>query len=134
MKFSLFALATGSSALVTLGESCPDTPVPVMTGFDKTKYTGKWYVQESDFRGVEGECTVANYVEQPNGDITVFNRTWLWFYFFSYFEAKGFVNCPTTTGACIVSLNTNVPPPDNATPGYHILETDYNSYTIVYNC
>ena len=133
MKFSLLALASGTSALVTLGEKCPDTPIPVMTGFDKAKYTGLWFVQKSDFRGVEGECTAAKYTEQPNGDITVFNRTWLWFYFFSYFSNSGFVGCPTTTGACAVQFG-NTPPSPSRSPNYHILETDYTNYTIIYNC
>ena len=71
----------------------------------------------------------------PSGDFEVDNRTWLWFFFFSYYSVNGSGRCPTNDGKCWITFNWAGNPPDTSKPaGYNILSTDYDNYTIIYNC
>ena len=132
----LAALATNeASALLTWGEKCPSGVISTMAGFDKQKYLGRWYAQEQDFR-FSGPCTTATYKLNSDGNIDVANRGWYWWFFFTYYSVNGTASCPTNDGKCWVTFNLAGDPPDVTaeTAGYNILFTDYDNYTIVYNC
>ena len=138
MKFSIFvlaALASDANGLITFGEKCPLPVIPTQGGFEKSRYLGRWYAQKQDFR-FSGPCTTATYKLKPDGDIEVDNRGWVWWFFFSYYSVNGIARCPTNDGKCWVTFNLLKEPPDVTaeTAGYNILSTDYDNYTIVYNC
>jgi len=131
---TIFLPILTSSALITTGEKCP-TSIPYQTSFDKTKYIGTWYEQKADFF-FSGQCTTATYAALPNTDVEVKNRAWFWWFFFTYFTLTGSATCKDNEAACWVSFNIagNRPDTTSTGPNYNILKTDYDNYTIIYNC
>ena len=137
MKFSslsLLAIAPVSSK-VTFGENCPTSGIQTMVEFDKSRYVGTWYVWKDD-HPFSSPCQTATYKALPNGDISVSNRGWFWWFFFSYFSVNGSARCPYTNGKCWVTFNLTGDRADisKGLGNYNVLKTDYDNYTIVYDC
>ena len=117
---------------ISLGK-CPADGFPVEKNFDKERYAGRWYEQVRDknmFFEKCAECTTADYDMLPNGDLSVYNRAWYW-YFNKYVSMHGSARCPGTDGKCIVNFGGKN---KSDRINYNILMTDYDNYSVVYSC
>ena len=111
----------------------------VKQDFDINKYLGTWYeaFRSKHFRFGAGECVTANYSIRPDGYIRVFNSN-------IKYDAEGklnnFRNKPSPgwayqpdpekkEGTLGVKFSVFQPFYGN----YNVLETDYESFTIVYS-
>ena len=132
----LISLISAAAASSTYGESCPDS-FPIMQNFDKNRLVGNWYVAKQDF-SFSGPCTTAKYTAKSNGDIAIGNRTWVWWFFFSYFNVSGVGKCPSSEGKCWVDVsfwgNEDSPDITGRAPNYNVVDTDYDNYILIYNC
>ena len=132
MKFSLLAMIAalnidGAEAGRSRG-SCKS--FPTQQNFSGEKYQGRWYDVASDFwLGVP--CTTADYLMKDNGDLSVFNRGYAWWYFFSYFTAEGAARC-SSDGKCRVDLGSRSL--SDGPINYNVIQTNYDNYTFVYSC
>ena len=81
-------------------------------------------------------CGTATYsfIEDEPGVIQIYNRGWYWWLFFAYWNLPGRAGEFSPEGKLHVNFNPfgdgNVQLP----PNYFILDTDYDSYTVVYAC
>ena len=76
-------------------------------------------------------CTTATYGERDDGDISVTNRAWLWWFFFRYFEIEGKARCDEN-GQCRVDFQEGADLEGRT--NYNVLSTDYDNYSLVYSC
>ncbi|XP_076323596.1 apolipoprotein D-like isoform X1 [Tachypleus tridentatus] len=113
---------------------CPDPPVK--KGFQADKYVGTWYEiakMPVPFQ-INQKCVTAKYVMKDNGRIGVFNRA-----------------IDIESGEIIIAIEGEAYPPDPEVPAklkvefptsnstyntgdYWVLDTDYNTYSVVYAC
>ena len=106
--------------------------VQTQADFDLSKYVGTWYeIQRDKSTTYEwfGQCIQAIYTANDDGTIAVENRGWydyLQKYTSIYLTAK----CQPGTALCHVSFK----PDTDYTPNYEVLLTDYESYSVVYDC
>ena len=70
-----------------------------------------------------------------DGKLDVQNRSWFWWFFFSYYTAPGTAACNAVGGIaeCEVRFFENK---DfvYTTPNYKVVDTDYTNYAFVYSC
>ena len=112
---------------------CPD--FTRQENFDLDAYRGRWYEQlrdKSTYYEIGDVCVTANYVDNGDGTTQVQNR--------SYDEeddvwtgGDAIAYDVGVDGGLWVSFFGNAPKP-GAKPNYNILSTDYENYTIVYDC
>lgn len=133
-KFSaIAALASTAQATYRIG-SCPS--FQAMESFDVNRYVGRWYeIVRDSMTTFElfSECVNVNYdvIEGYNGLVQVHNKNkypaWGW---------NDIVGQAIQTIEGGANLNVNFFEPASATKysNYHVLDTDYDNYTIVYSC
>lgn len=143
MKFTglilLMATCVAVNAQVQTDGACPT--FSVKTNFDTTKYLGRWYEYSKNPTKFEegGTCNIANYEDKTaNGKVVlgvlnqrIDNGKWV--------SAKGNAelgepNNAEKPGKFIVNFYD---PPSTRTAtetNYNVLDTDYDTYTIVYAC
>ena len=139
---ALLLLTESAEASRTYKAKCPTT-IPVVKTLDLSKYVGRWYELKRD-RGTPYEydsvCVTATYQKNSNGGIDVYNRGWYWWLFFTYWNLKGEAKCTNGSGACEVNFSPfrEATWAQSSSPAgkenYHVLDTDYTSYSIVYSC
>ena len=106
-----------------------------MEEFDINKYTGRWYEIVRDkytpFEILAG-CVNVDYGLKEDGTISVYNKAHRFFLGWTGGEASAIQSDVTGPG----SLNVNFRgEPDASKPGnYFVINTDYDTYSIVYNC
>mmetsp|Transcript_37221 Transcript_37221/g.50499 ORF Transcript_37221/g.50499 Transcript_37221/m.50499 type:complete len:159 (-) Transcript_37221:183-659(-) len=124
-RFAVVALATAASAA-----KCPKD-LAVVQNINAPAYMGTWYQQiqtlNLPYAGNDVVCTEAQYEDlQSNGTFKVLNsdqdtlsspRT--------YANLTG--HCPDGNGNCWVG-------PVIGNPNYQIVDTDYDSYSIIFSC
>lgn len=123
-------------ALYLTGE-CPTNPYPVVQNFNLERYLGTWYmIERYDNWWQEGlDCNTYLYTQNPNKSITTFvEARILW----------NEIKYTPLTGIAYVSDPNRVPqegrwnlsyygaPTDRV--NYHVLSTDYDNYSVVWNC
>ncbi|KAJ2940628.1 hypothetical protein O0L34_g14733 [Tuta absoluta] len=120
------------SAQVPFFGKCPD--VSAMTGFDPKRFLGKWHEAERYFAIFEGagKCVTAEYTENDNGGITVINKQ------LSILNGvqNGIKGEARQVGmpdegkleVRFPSMPANFPAP------FWIVDTDYDSYAVVWGC
>ena len=126
-----YALASFDSAAAS-NVVC-DT-VTKMTNFDGAAYMGVWYEQQSVLDQPFGDnsitCSQSKYSDLlADGHFTVRNSSET-SDFSPSLSATGTGYCPDLSGECYVSFWSRA----IRTPNYFVLETDYTSFSIVYNC
>ena len=142
MKFSLAALTATTLSYLTqfvnagqvLGE-CPSLDsIPRVENFDVGAYVGQWYQIATDkgTRFGETACTTAEYTPLANGNVKVVNRAYGFEGLGGYYSVEGEASCDLNNqeGVCIVNFFGQ----QKTVPNYYVLDTDYDNYSIVYNC
>ena len=116
-----------------------DSVTGLAEDFEADRYMGKWYeiyhTQNQPFQSDNWKCVTADYTDlQDDGSFKVYNssvaRFWL-----PRFGIHGDGKCPADEedGECYVKFFSPISKWP-AEPNYHILDTDYDNYTIVYSC
>ena len=126
-----YALASFDSAAAS-NVVC-DT-VTKMTNFDGAAYMGVWYEQDhvvnQGFQLDSWTCTQAKYSNlDATGHFTVRNTSDT-ASFGNPFGVTGTGYCPDKSGQCFVSFFGA----KTTAPNYSVVETDYTSYSVVYQC
>jgi len=120
--------------------SCPD--FPVVTNFDVPKYTGRWFEYSRYFAIFElfGKCAVADYTDlsPPEGapKIGVLNRGVNYITSVSR-EAIGdavLADPDDPEGSARLIVNFDSQSTRSTTANYNVVDTDYESYSVVYYC
>ena len=130
---SLFAskMLFGGEESLTTG-SCP--AFTRQENFDLEAYEGRWYEQVRDkttIFEIGADCVCANYSDNGDGTTRVRNN--------SYTDKDGWSGGTAVaydigvSGGLFVSFNGKKPDADSK-PNYNVLSTDYENYTIVYDC
>lgn len=142
MKFSLTALTATTLSYLTqsvnaglvLGECPSPDSIPRVENFDLTRYVGQWYEIASDKATeftIATTCTTAKYTPLANGNVEVVNRGYYWYALGQYISVDGEASCQSTgEGVCTVNFFGG----EKTIPNYYVLDTDYDNYSIVYNC
>ena len=88
-----------AQGIITMGQKCK--PVQSVSNFDRKAYLGRWYevVRDKDtsFEWM-GKCVTADYGDEPYGLVSVTNRAWFWWWFFSYQKFTAIAKSTSTTG------------------------------------
>lgn len=110
---------------------CPN--VRGISNFDKSQYSGTWYEYANVFEiyDIGAECIRATYTDD-GATIGVFNEA-LNTITGSYQSVRGSARFASDdgTGELIVELRGSN---GGSQPNYKVVDTDYTSYAIVYNC
>ncbi|CAK9823936.1 Apolipoprotein D [Anthophora retusa] len=127
----LSALALANAQIPSLG-FCPDY-VP-MANFDMTKFLGIWYEAERYFQLTEviSRCVMANYTMAPGGKFRVSNEVTNRFTGIKR-VVEGEVKKAASKaeeGKLIVKYTIPLTPETK----YSVLETDYDSYAVLWSC
>ena len=113
-----------------LASSCPAfESVPLL---DLNRYGGLWYEIARDkytIFEIGAQCTTANYTPREDGLVTVVNRAW--YPILGYKSIEGVAKQNGKGGNLTVGFNGK---PLSANPNYHVIDTDYDTYSIVFNC
>jgi apolipoprotein D and lipocalin family protein len=104
-----------------------------LTNFDGARYMGTWYEQQhikgQFFQADDTVCTTAEYSNlQPTGHFVVNNT----YQDADFGQRKGIIGdgyCPDASGQCFVTFYVT---PSHT--NYQVVDTDYDSYSIVYAC
>ena len=127
---SLFA--SKMLATETSNGSCPS--FERMENFDLTAYWGRWYEavrDKSTYFEIGADCVTAHYTDNGDNTTRVRNN--------QYSEKNGWTGGTAKAydvgvdGGLFVSFNSEVPEPDQQ-PNYNVIHTDYENYTVVYDC
>ena len=114
-----------------------DTTEPLPFAFEADRYMGLWYeIYHSSgepFQPDSWTCTQAEYTDlDSDGNFKVYNSGKSRFGGLR-FGLHGHAKCPAsdTSGSCYVRFFLQ---PFEDESNYHIIDTDYDNYSIVYNC
>ena len=113
--------------------SCPKDYKP-MENFDKERYMGDWYEQVRDkytpFE-IGAGCQVASYALNDDGSIAVKNYSHqIWR---GWDSGEGTAIVADTGDASLIVDFDEMPNIDDVV-NYTVLDTDYDTYTVVYSC
>lgn len=133
-----FATALGLMAMEASAaprlRRCPRDYSP-MESLDLDRYLGTWYEIHRDkftpFEILLG-CDIAEYTANDDGTITVKNSGHRPIQGWSSVEGSA-VLADTGDASLIVSFSGNTPSPSDEA-NYTVLDTDYETYSIVYSC
>ena len=113
--------------------SCPD--YSPMATFDVNRYTGKWYEIRRDmytpFEIAKG-CVMAEYTDNGDSTLTVENSSHMFIKGWSSGKALAVV-ADTGDASLVVDFSGKTPSPSDKA-NYTVLDTDYDTYTVVYSC
>ena len=110
-----------------------DTPNPV-SNFDGARYMGTWYTA-SHSRGMPFQldrwsCTTAMYGDlEADGAFKLYNSSETKYHVGPRFGVHGTAVTTSDAGSVAVSIGAH-----SDAPNYFVVDTDYENYSIVYNC
>uniref|UniRef100_A0A7S3FSK0 Lipocalin/cytosolic fatty-acid binding domain-containing protein n=1 Tax=Strombidium rassoulzadegani TaxID=1082188 RepID=A0A7S3FSK0_9SPIT len=123
---------------------CDAVTVDPIQNFDANRYFGTWFeqahVREFEvFQPTDSVCIQAEYTPNDDGTFRVDNTYQEdknhWFSSTSYFTDRtgitGLAKCDEGVGSCYVSFFNKA---FSDKPNYTVVDTDYDSYSIVYSC
>ncbi|KAH9631558.1 hypothetical protein HF086_004719 [Spodoptera exigua] len=111
--------------------SCPD--MKALDNFDATRYTGRWYEAEKYFFLFEfgGKCVTADYTLRENGVVGVVNKQ-INVLSGTETEIKG--QATQVSRSDEAKLAVSFPSlPVNVEAPYWVIDTDYDSYAVVWS-
>ncbi|KAG4072240.1 hypothetical protein HA402_005962 [Bradysia odoriphaga] len=129
---SLIVLESSVFAQVPSFGVCPRVTVAVADDFDVVRYMGRWYEQDKYPFIIQfgGKCATATYALRDDGIVSVLNRQ-----IDRFNETENIANGTAileSPGKLIVNF-APVPIPGQPS-NYWILDTDYDSYAVVFSC
>ena len=137
----LAAALLASCSLVQAGlnpfvTTCPE--VSTMTDFEPSWYAGTWYEiirDKSTPFEINNECVVADYTVREDGTLGVRNSGWGPRNGWHAIEGQARQVGDDDSGELHVSFE-GMPESEESLnePNYFVLDTDYDSYAIVYSC
>ena len=119
------------SASETLQSTVCDTVEPLAEPFDAERYMGLWYdIQHSSdvfFQPPEADCTTAKYynLDADAGTFTVYNS-----FIYRFLPRFGITIPSSVAGLPSGYIDVGM----GGSANYFILDTDYDSYSLVYSC
>lgn len=118
-----------AQAQVIMPGRCPQPAV--QKDFDTERYLGTWFgIQKLPHAFQKSECSTATYSLKSPGVVGVFNRGLLANGTVSTISGTATAKDPSEPAKLLVTFfNTNSPPAP-----YWVLDTDYDSYSLVYSC
>ena len=134
----LASLMMLSESPVNAGYGFGKCPSPAENSVDINRYLGRWYSITADwtipFQGPWIGCVNANYALNDDGSVKVFNYAYVWPWSFTagLTSIEGAAQCFPTEGKCNVAFFSD--PSVDGKRNYQIIDTDYDNYSIVYNC
>ena len=114
--------------------SCPSDYSPMET-FDLERYAGLWYSISRDWYtpfGIRSECVTATYTPRDDGLFTVRNDSYDWIYGYNFTPGLG-IESDIGDASVIIKLREGIPEASE-TPTLTVLDTDYETYAVVYIC
>ena len=131
--FSSAVLATAAQASFHMG-GCPAF-TDMGAEFDVTRYTGKWFEVVRDkfttFEILSG-CVQADYGLKDDGSISVSNMAHR--FFLGWGGIDGSAVQSDVTGPASLNVNFFAEPSADLPGNYFVIDTDYDTYSVVYNC
>ena len=110
--------------------------IPGLENFDAARYMGSWIEQQhvtgEFFQPDSWKCNQALYTDlDKDGNFKVYNSSQ--YSISPRFGVHGKAKCPATEapGECYVTFFLK---PFFDTPNYQIIDTDYDTYSIIYSC
>ncbi|XP_026731796.1 apolipoprotein D-like [Trichoplusia ni] len=119
-------------AQIILPGNCPD--MKAMDNFDASRYSGKWYEAEKYFFVFEfgGKCITADYTLRENGVVGVVNKQ-ISILSGTQSEIRG--SATQVSRSDEAKLSVSFPSlPINIEAPYWVLDTDYETYSVVWSC
>uniref|UniRef100_A0A2A4JTA8 Lipocalin/cytosolic fatty-acid binding domain-containing protein n=1 Tax=Heliothis virescens TaxID=7102 RepID=A0A2A4JTA8_HELVI len=119
-------------AQIIMPGSCPD--MKAMDNFDAARYMGKWYEAEKYFFVFEfgGKCITADYTLKENGVVGVVNKQ---INILSGTQSEIQGQATQVSRSDEAKLTVSFPSlPVNVEAPYWVIDTDYDSYAVVYSC
>lgn len=126
-----FTLRLSRSQIIMPG-ACPD--IKAMDNFDPSRYLGKWYEAEKYFFVFEfgGKCITANYSKKDNGMVGVVNKQ---INLLSGIQSEIRGQATQVSRSDEAKLTVSFPSlPINIEAPYWVIDTDYDSYSVVWSC
>ncbi|XP_072296422.1 apolipoprotein D-like [Eucyclogobius newberryi] len=117
-----------AQAQVIMPGRCPQPAV--QEDFDAARYLGTWFdIVKLPHSFQKGECSTATYTLQSPGVVGVLNRELLADGTINSISGSATAKDPSEPAKLAVSFFEGAPPAP-----YWVLDTDYNSYSLVYSC
>mmetsp|Transcript_6245 Transcript_6245/g.7319 ORF Transcript_6245/g.7319 Transcript_6245/m.7319 type:complete len:200 (+) Transcript_6245:31-630(+) len=114
-------------------KGCPKDYAP-MESFDVERYAGTWYEIVRDkwtpFEIAQG-CDMAEYTLNEDSTVTVKNSGWRPIQGWTAVEGTAVV-ADSGDASLVVAFNGD--PSSSGKPNYTVLDTDYETYSVVYSC
>nr|XP_022915566.1 apolipoprotein D-like [Onthophagus taurus] len=129
---SLIFLLVGVAGQVPFLGPCPE--IETMDRLDVNRYMGKWYEAERYFAVFEfgGKCVTADYVPSKDGSINIINQqTSALTGIRSTIEGKANMNGRSDDPKLTITFPQL---PLNLQSPYWILDTDYDTYSVIWSC
>ena len=110
-------------------------PIKELASFDAPRYMGNWFeimhTKDEGFQPNSWKCNQATYTDlDSEGNFKVYNSSQA--FIGPRFGVHGDAKCPAETGPGQCFVKFFLQPYD--TPNYQIIDTDYETYSIIYAC
>ena len=133
---TLLACTSIAQVTATFGFGKCLTP-QLKTNFSRDLYVGRWYEQSRD-SGLPLEwgqsCGTETYYKRSDGNIQVHFDSYPYTLKWPKLALNSPIVCNFTAGTCYQDAFHDPPQAEGKAPNYLLVDTDYDSYSIVYSC